>query len=119
MRSLSEQKRFYLNQVETNRSCFLAFRDIILKQHETIHETRKYGMPCFCFIGKPMCYLWTDKKTNATYILFVDGNRLEHPSLESGNLTKMKVLRIEPKKDQTIKELKRILSKALKLRDIT
>lgn len=119
MRSLSEQERFYLNQVEPNRSCFLAIRDIILKQHETIHETRKYGMPCFCFIGKAICYLWTDKKTNAPYILLVDGNRLEHPSLESGNRTKMKVLRIEPTKDPPIKELKRILSKALKLREIT
>ncbi|MFA0964450.1 DUF1801 domain-containing protein [Roseivirga sp. BDSF3-8] len=51
---------YYLRQDEPNKSCLLTLRDIILRQHSLMREVRKYGMPCFCYGKKPLCYLWTD-----------------------------------------------------------
>ncbi len=53
---------FYLDKTEPYRSCLLALRKIILDQNLNITETRKCGMPCFCYKNKVFCYLWTDKK---------------------------------------------------------
>ena len=70
---VSEKDQFYLEKEEPYKSCLLALRTIILSTGEGITETKKYGMPCFCFQGKAFCYLWTDKITNEPYILFVEG----------------------------------------------
>ncbi|KAA1242987.1 DUF1801 domain-containing protein [Aquimarina sp. RZ0] len=72
---------YYLNMEEPNKSCLLALRSIILKQDPEISETKKWGMPCFCFKKKMFCYLWTDKKTQDPYILFVEGNYLKGGSV--------------------------------------
>jgi hypothetical protein len=56
-------------------------------------------MPCFCYAKKPAWYLWTDKKTQEPYILFVNGNEIEHPMLEQGTRSKMKILRVKPNED--------------------
>ncbi|MGO1672224.1 MAG: DUF1801 domain-containing protein [Sphingobacterium sp.] len=42
---------FYLDKEEPNKSCLLALRDIILNQDTAIAETRKWGMPCFCYVS--------------------------------------------------------------------
>lgn len=96
---MMSKDEFYLSKAEPNRSCFLALRNLILHQDTLISETRKYGMPCFCFKGKTFCYLWKDKKTDEPYILFVEGNQLEHPQLETGGRARMKILRVNPDKD--------------------
>lgn len=85
LRELEVQEQsdyFYLSKDEPNKSCLLALRRIILEQDSSIVETQKYGMPCFCYKGKGMCYLWIDKKRDKPYILIVDGLRLVHPELE-------------------------------------
>ena len=74
--------QYYLSKEEPNKSCLLALRSIILEQDKDITETRKYGMPCFCYKKKMFCYVWIDKKTDEPYILLVEGNHLEHPKLE-------------------------------------
>ena len=107
--------QFYFKQEEPNRSCFLALRDIILKQDEQVTETRKYGMPCFCYKKKMFCYLWTDKKTQEPYLLMVEGKRLDHPALESGNRARMKILRIDPHADLPLETITTILNQALDL----
>lgn len=56
-------------------------------------------MPCFCYKLKMFCYLWTDKKTNEPYILFVEGDRIQHELLETGGRKRMKILRINPTQD--------------------
>jgi hypothetical protein len=61
------------------------------------------------------CYLWIDKKTNEPYILFVEGNYLEHPKLETGNRARMKLFRVNPNEDIPIKTIKSLLNKALNL----
>jgi hypothetical protein len=113
---MNEQfQNYYLNKEEPNKSCLLALRSVILKQDTNITETQKWGMPCFCYKKKMFCYLWTDKKTDIPYILMVEGKHLEHPKLEEGNRSRMKVYSVNPNADIPIKEIENILQKALDL----
>ncbi len=106
---------YYLNKEEPNKSCLLALRNIILQQDTLITETQKYGMPCFCYKQKMFCYLWTDKKTDEPYILFVEGKHLDHPALETGRRARMKIFRVNPNKDIPVKTIENILHQALNL----
>lgn len=106
---------YYLNKAEPNKSCLLALRSIILEQDTNIIETQKWGMPCFCYKKKVFCYLWTDKKTGEPYILMVEGKYLDHPKLEDGNRSRMKILQVNPNKDLPIKTIEKILQSALDL----
>jgi hypothetical protein len=112
---MDKNDNFYLDKDEPNKSCLLALRKVILNHDENVTETTKYGMPCFCYHKKMFCYLWIDKKTNEPYILFVEGNYLEHPKLEIGNRARMKVFRVNPNEDIPIKTIKSLLNKALNL----
>lgn len=106
---------YYLNKEEPNKSCLFALRHIILEQDTHVTETQKWGMPCFCFKKKMFCYLWTDKKTNEPYILLVEGKLLDHPQLEKGDRTRMKILRVNPNKDLPIQTIETILKQALNI----
>lgn len=107
---------YYLEKDEPQKSCLLALRDIIMAKDSTyITETIKYGMPCFCYKNKMFCYLWTDKKTNEPYILFVEGKYLDYPELESGDRSRMKILRINSNKNLPIKVINVLLNAALDL----
>ena len=112
---MKELDNYYLNHKEPNRSCLLALRSIIVSQGEHISEILKWGIPCFCFKKKMFCYLSTDKKTGEPYILMVEGKYLEHPALEKGNRSRMKILRIDPNKDLPIQTIEPILTTALNL----
>lgn len=82
---------------------------------KNVIETQKWGMPCFCYKKKNVCYLWTDKKTDDPYILMVEGKFIYHPKLEAGNRSRMKVFRVNPNKDLPVKTIESILRKALDL----
>lgn len=110
-----ESDNYYLSKEEPNKSCLLALRSIVLSHDRHVTETRKYGMPCFCFKGKMFCYLWTDKKTEEPYLLLVEGKHLDHPDLEQGNRARMKIFRVNPNKDIPIATIKLILDQALDL----
>ena len=112
---LRELDNYYYNKEEPNRSCLLALRNIIFKHDQNITETLKYGMPCFCYKKKMFCYLWTDRKTGEPYILMVEGKHLDHPELETGNRSRMKIFRVNPNKDLPGKTIENILEKALNL----
>ncbi|WP_347926267.1 DUF1801 domain-containing protein [Pontimicrobium sp. SW4] len=112
---MDKNESFYLNKEEPNKSCLLALRDIILNQDENVTETTKYGMPCFCYKKKMFCYLWTDKKTKEPYILFVEGQHINHPKLETGNRNRMKILQINPDEDIPVKTIESLLEIALEL----
>jgi hypothetical protein len=45
----------------------------------------------------------------------VDGRLIDHPSLETGNRARMKVLMIDPEKDLPLKTIKIIFKKAIAL----
>jgi hypothetical protein len=106
---------YYLNKEEPNKSCLLALRRIILDQDPNVTETQKYGMPCFCYKKKMFCYLWTDKKTDEPYILMVEGKYLDHPKLEVGDRSRMKIFRVNPNKNLPVRMIETILQKALDL----
>ena len=110
-----ETDNFYLEKNEPNRSCLLALRKIILETDNDITETTKYGMPCFTYKKKAFCYLWTDKKTDEPYILMVEGKRLDHAELETGNRSRMKIFRVNPNKDIPLRPIKTILNQSLEL----
>ncbi len=112
---IREIDNYYFSLKEPNRSCLLALRTIILKQDGNIAETLKWGMPCFCYGKKMFCYLWTDKKTDEPYILMVEGKHLDHPKLEAGKRSRMKIFRINPHKDLPVKTIETILKSALDL----
>ncbi|WP_345740609.1 DUF1801 domain-containing protein [Maribacter luteus] len=112
---IREIDSYYLNKQEPNKSCLLALRQLILDQDAHLHETVKYGMPCFCYRNKMFCYLWIDKKTDEPYILMVEGKHLAHPKLEAGNRNRMKILRVDPTIDLPIKTIISILKQALGL----
>ena len=61
------------------------------------------------------CYLWTDKKTDEPYVMMVEGKYLDHPDLEEGNRSRMKIFRVDPRKDLPVKTIEFILNKALDL----
>ena len=112
---LPDIDQFYLNKEEPNKSCLLALRTIILQQDEQITETQKWGMPCFCYRKKMFCFLWTDKQTAEPYLLMVEGNRLDHPGLEAGKRSRMKIFRVNPLEDLPIDSLIQLLNAALDL----
>ena len=112
---VKELHSYYLKKAEPNKSCLLALRSIILDQDKDITETQKYGMPCFCYKKKMFCYLWTDKKTDEPYILLVEGKYIDHPKLEGGGRKRMKVFRVDPRKDLPIKTITDILQNAVNL----
>ncbi len=103
---IREIDQYYFQQEEPNRSCLLALRSLILEQDPGVTETRKWGMPCFSFKKKMFCFLWTDKKTNEPYILMVEGKHLNHPLLEKGTRSRMKILRIKAHEDIPIHIIK-------------
>lgn len=112
---IREIDNYYYSKEEPTRSCLLAIRSIILEHDPDISETRKWDMPCFTFRKKMFCFLWTDRKTNEPYILMVEGNKLNHPKLERGGRSRMKILRIRPSSDIPINTVNTILDKALEL----
>ncbi|WOK07928.1 DUF1801 domain-containing protein [Imperialibacter roseus] len=93
---LHDNSQYYLSKNEPAKSCLLALRSIILQQDDEVTETQKYGMPCFCYKNKMFCYLWTDKKTDEPYLLMVEGKHLQHPELEEGNRSRMKIFGSTP-----------------------
>lgn len=106
---------FYISQEEPIKSCLLAMRSILLESDPNVSETKKYGMPCFCFYNKMFCYLWIDKKTNNPYYLFVEGKHLKHPMLKSEVRKRMKVLHINPHKNLQVVMIRNIITQALDL----
>ncbi len=106
----------FMAKEEPNQSCFLVLRSIILESHPDMQETLKYGMPCYTFKGKHLFYLWEDKKTGWPYILFVDGQLMDHPKLSQGKRARMKIYYQDPTIDLDLDEIKDLLNSALELR---
>ncbi len=104
---------YYFAKKEPTRATLLALREFILALDKNISPAWKYGMPFFCYKGKMFCYLWTDKKTQEPYIGIVEGNRINHPVLEQGKRSRMKIFRINPSQDLPTETIELILNQAL------
>jgi len=112
---MSDLNQYYLSKTEPQKGCLLVLRRLILAQDERISETQKWGMPCFCVLNKPFCYLWIDKQSNNPYLLFVEGNQLDHPALKQGSRKKMKIFLVDPEEDIPVQLVKELLDLALAL----
>jgi len=112
---MREVDQFFFNQEEPNKSCFMALRDIILGFDTNFTETLKWGLPCYSYKNKMCCFLWQDKKSKEPYILFVEGNLLDHPRLEQGKRAKMKIFSVAADKDIPVDELHTVLVDAVNL----
>lgn len=110
---LRELDNFYLQQPEPNRSFMLGLRTFFLNYDQRISEEWKYKLPFFYYDGKPFCYIWKDKKTQAPYIGIVKADRFDHPSLIKGDRKKMKVLYFNPTKDIPTKTIDEIFQLAM------
>jgi hypothetical protein len=106
---------FYPTKSEPYQSCLLALQSIILQIDSNITETTKYGMPCFCYYKKAFCYLWMDKERRELYVLFVEGNHLSHPNLETGSRKRMKIFGVNPNLDLPTVALQEVLKNAVYL----
>lgn len=113
---LKNNDDFYLSKTESNSACLLALRSIILSYDSSITETKKYGMPCFCYKSKILCYLWTDKKTDEPYMLMADGHLINHSCLEQGNRSRMKIYRVNPTIDLSREIIEEILEVGIALK---
>lgn len=112
---IREVEKFYEEKDEPNRGCLLALRSIILDLDSNMTETQKWGMPCFCYKKKMFCYLWVDKKTKEPYILVVHGKLIDHPMLEEGNRTKMKIIRVNANEHIPVEPILEVLNMALEI----
>lgn len=106
---------FYLSKQEPVRSCLEALRLLILGYDETMNETTKYGMPCFCLGDKIFCYLWTNKDSGQPYLLMKDGGRMQHTSLVQDGRKRMKTLPIDAQSDIPLEVIHSVFDEAKKL----
>lgn len=106
---------YYWSKVEPARSCLLSMQSVVLAMDGHISETLKWGLPCFMYKNKMFCFFHVDKTTDEPYILFQEGDLLEHPALEKGDRKKMKIYRIDPNKDLPIETIHLLINKALSL----
>lgn len=113
--NLTASNNFYLQQPEPNRSCLLALRNIIVKQHPGITPVWKYAMPFFYYNDKMFCYLWVHKKYKQPYIGIVEGNKLNHPELIMEKRARMKIMLVNPDADLPVDTITHILQQALAL----
>ena len=111
---MSVTDAFFDKQEEPNKSVFLFLKQFITNYHSEITLHKKWGLPYFYFKGKPLCYLWKDKKTNEPYISFAKGPQLHHPALIQGDRKIFKVLPINPKRDIDVVLIQEILTEAIK-----
>lgn len=106
---------FFEKQEAPNKEVFLFLRKLIINFHTDITLHKKWGLPYFYYQGKPLCYLWKDKKTNEPYISFAKGPLLNNPALIQGDRKVFKILPINPNKDINIQLIKEILEEAIKI----
>ncbi len=112
---LTPLDNYYHQKEEPVKSCLQFLRRHILEFHTGITEALKYGMPFFCYKGKMICYLWTDKKTGWPYLGIVEGKQMTHPELIQDKRARMKIWMIDPTKDVPMKKLDAILKEMMSL----
>ncbi len=108
-------ENFYEQQLEPNKSCLLALRNIIIAHDENITASWKYGGPFFCYKNKMFCYLWVHKKLKQPYIGIIEGKHFDEPYLLTENRTRIKTMLINAKEDLPIENIKHVIQKAIGL----
>jgi hypothetical protein len=104
---------FFLNLQEPLQSTLLAIDSILKQQDKNIVVAIKYGMPFYHYKGRMFAYVWQDKKTKEPYIGFVEGQKINHPKLETGDRKRIAILRCSTTKDLPLTAIKTITKQAL------
>jgi Domain of unknown function (DU1801) len=106
------QPTLTIDSTET-RACLQALHQIIVRQHDALVATTKYGMPCFTMDGAPLFYLWFHKKYKQPYILFVHGALYNEPLLLQEKRNKMKIFLVNAQQDFDEKQITTLLQKSI------
>src|SRR5450432_904448 len=106
---------YFLEKEEPVKSCLQFLREHILARDKGIAEAWKYGMPFYCYKGRMICYLWTDKKLKQPYVGIVEGRLIDRPDLIVGKRARMKILLIDPARDIPVRKINGILKEVLAL----
>lgn len=107
---------YFTSKEEPLQSCLLALRHIILETDTAISEDLKWNIPCFSYKHKMLCFLNIEKRSNIPYILFVNGDEMDHPQLEQGERKQMKIFRVSPSEDIPIGSIQKLMNQAITLR---
>lgn len=107
---------YFFEKEEPVRSCLLYLRSYILAFNSDMTEEWKYRMPVYCYKGKMLCYLWTNKRDGNPYIGIVDGNLIDLPELLIEKRKRMKSLPIDPMIEIPIALINNVLCAALKIK---
>ena len=110
---LTSLEQYYFDKPEPLRGCLLALKAIIEAMDSRVTPEWKYGMPFFYLDGKMFCYFWKDKATGLPYIGFMNGNKMTHSKLETGNRARVRVYGIDPNKDIPVEEIHALLQEAI------
>ena len=113
--TMTPLEEFYAAQPEPQRGCFLALRDFVLSLHPDIKADWKWGTPFFSFRGKMFCYFWMKKKTKEPYIGIHKTKDFEHPNLEMGKRTLIKIFRVNAAEDLPMEALMEVFEFVLKV----
>lgn len=114
---LRDIDNYFLNKEEPTKSCLLFLREFILAYDSQISKAWKYRMPFYCYKGKMLCYLWTNKDSGQPYIGIVDGRLIEHPDLITEKRSRMKIMVVDPLRDVPVDITGGILKVAITLRE--
>lgn len=112
---LNDFERFFDEKPEPLRGTLLYLRELINGMDQRMNESWKYRMPVFCIGKKMFCYLWVDQKTQEPYMGVVEGKRIEHPDLEQGKRSRMKIMRFKKDGDLPVESIREVLTLALAL----
>lgn len=112
---LTSLEQYYFDKPEPLRGFLLAMKDIIQGMDSRITPEWKYGMPFFYLDGKMFCYFWFDKKNGQPYLGFMNGNKMVHPKLESGDRKRVRIYRLDPDKDIPLDEVEYLLREAIEV----
>lgn len=110
---MNEIDDFYLNLKEPLKSTLFALRGIILNLDSNVTDGLRYKMPFFFYKDKMFCYFWTHKKTKEPYIGIVEGHRINHPLLEKGNRSRIKIFNVSTTEDIPVDTIEELLQTAL------
>jgi hypothetical protein len=80
-------------------ACLIGVDQLIMSFDLNIQRALKYNSACYLLNDKMFVFALVEKHTSKPYILFTDGELLEHPKLIKGERKRMKVYYLDPKED--------------------
>ncbi len=110
---LNDLDSFFFYHSEPLRSTIASLRSIVCQYSPDISETWEYKMPTYRYKKKRVCYIWIDKLTDEPYLGFIDGQDLNHPSLEAGERRRMAAYRVSLEGDIDMATIHTLLDLAI------